>query len=61
MHVLAKLSELMKDFLPNKQSLLKSLVQKPSEVVSEEASQLMLSTITLEKANNPQLQLPSPH
>lgn len=40
-HLLANLSETMKGFFLNKQSLLKSLVQKPSEDVSEEeASQL---------------------
>jgi transposase len=35
-HLLANLSETMKSFFLNKQSLLKSLVQKPSEDVSEE-------------------------
>jgi transposase len=35
-HLLANLSETMKGFFLNKQSLLKSLVQKPSEEVSEE-------------------------
>lgn len=35
-HLLANLSETMKGFFQNKQSLLKSLVQKPSEEVSEE-------------------------
>src|SRR6266566_4391830 len=35
-HLLANLSEAMKGFLLNKQALLKSLVQKPSEDVSEE-------------------------
>jgi transposase len=40
-HLLANLSETMKSFFLNKQSLLKSLVQKPSEEISEEdASQL---------------------
>jgi len=39
-HLLSNLSETMKGFFLNKQSLLKSLVQKPSEVVTEEASQL---------------------
>jgi len=40
-HLLANLSETMKGFFLTKQSLLKSLVQKPSENVSEEeASQL---------------------
>src|SRR5438270_11620846 len=40
-HLLANLSETMKGFFLNKQSLLKSLVQKPSENVSEqEAKQL---------------------
>ncbi len=35
-HLLANLSEAMKGFFLNKQALLKSLVQKPSEDVSEE-------------------------
>jgi transposase len=35
-HLLANLSETMKSFFLNKQALLKSLVQKPSEDVSEE-------------------------
>jgi transposase len=35
-HLLANLSETMKGFFLNKQSLLKSLVQKPSAEVSEE-------------------------
>jgi len=40
-HLLANLSETMKGFFLNKHSLLKSLVQKPSEDLSEkEASQL---------------------
>jgi len=40
-HLLANLSETMKGFFLNKQSLLKSLVHKPSEDISEqEASQL---------------------
>jgi transposase len=40
-HLLANLSETMKSFFLNKQPLLKSLVEKPSEVLSEqEASEL---------------------
>jgi len=39
-HLLSNLSETMKGFFLNKQSLLKSLVQKPSEDISEEPSQL---------------------
>jgi len=39
-HLLSNLSETMKGFFLNKQSLLKSLVQKPSEDVCEDPSQL---------------------